>query len=209
MLACQHGQQNHQKRKDDEHASRYETGLDKVSLSSLSFVWGHTSYTGAMIRTLKNPLLLTFFAALTSGCAVVKTTVQPPQFQVQTFEMTRYSIPNILNPFEGQATFRMDVRVTNPNAFGLQIRRIQGDLLLDGQNFGQAVIPNLSLQPGGSSVVTTEFTLPVGLNLASKIADIAQGRRVDYLVKTNVQVDAGMLGTVTFDNIVVAQGNVN
>ncbi|GEM49040.1 LEA type 2 family protein [Deinococcus cellulosilyticus] len=162
-----------------------------------------------MIKVLKNPLLLTFFAALTSGCAVVKTTVQPPEFQVQSFQMTRYTIPNLLNPFEGEATFRMDVRVTNPNAFGLQIRRIQGDLLLDGQNFGQAVIPNLSLQPNGSDVVTTEFTLPVGLNLASKIADIAQGRRVDYLVKTNVQVDAGLLGTVTFSNMVVAQGNVN
>ncbi|GGJ48637.1 LEA type 2 family protein [Deinococcus roseus] len=162
-----------------------------------------------MIQRLKIPVLLTLSAALLSGCMVVKTTIQPPQFQVQSFELTRYTIPNILNPFNGEATFVMNVQVTNPNAFGLQIQRIQGDLLLDGLNFGKAVIPNLRLEANGSSVVTTEFTLPVNLNLASKIADIAQGRKVDYLVKTTVQVDTGLLGTATFSNIVVAQGSVN
>ncbi|WP_034342783.1 LEA type 2 family protein [Deinococcus misasensis] len=162
-----------------------------------------------MNRTLRTPILLGIFAALASGCAVVRTTVQPPEFQVQQFQLVRYTIPNILNPFNGEATFLMDVRVTNPNAFGLQVRRIDGELLLDGQNFGKATIPNLRLEPNQSTTVTTEFTLPVNLNLASKIADIASGKRVDYLVKSTIQVDAGLIGTATFSNIVVAQGNVN
>jgi hypothetical protein len=141
---------------------------------------------------------------LLSGCAALGTgaVVQPPRFSTvdgQEAEL-RLAPPTASRPLGG-ATLRIWARVENPNAFGLTLAAIAGNLFLENQHAADVEFPlGLPLEARGSSVI------PIDLNISFAdvpgMVDVAQRiltqNRVTYRLDGTVSVDAAPFGQPSF-----------
>jgi hypothetical protein len=141
---------------------------------------------------------------LLSGCAALGTgvVVQPPRFSTvdgQEAEL-RLAPPTASRPLGG-ATLRIWARVENPNAFGLTLAAIAGNLLLENQHAADVEFPlGLPLEARGNAVI------PIDLNISFAdvpgMVDVAQRiltqNRVAYRLDGTVSVDAAPFGQPSF-----------
>jgi hypothetical protein len=166
-----------------------------------------------------SPKLLSFAlllgAAVVAGCATVANLlqVQPPTFQVAEGSRSELRLlgPSAERPLGG-AAIRIWSRVGNPNAFGLTLTTLEGDLILEGARAAVVDLPlGLPLRAGQDTIVPIDVT--VGFadlpGLADAAIRFATRGRVDYRLDGRFGVDAGALGRPTFGPTTLLTGQLD
>lgn len=139
---------------------------------------------------------------LAAGCATIGQLVQPPTFSTSSTRASQLQLlaPSLSRPLGG-ASIRVWARVQNPNAFGLTLSRLAGDLRLEGEHAAEVDLPlGLPLPAQRDTVI------PIDLNVSfSELPDLARALRdavtrnaVAYQLVGTLAVDAGPLGQPSF-----------
>jgi hypothetical protein len=149
-----------------------------------------------------------------SGCAGLGlgAVLQPPSFRVDQDRQAELRLlpPSLERPIGGAAV-RLHARVGNPNAVGLTLTRIAGQLQLEGRNAARVDFPlGLPLEAGGEVLVPID--LAIDFNDLPGLVDVlgraVVGQRIGYALDGTVGVDAGMLGQPTFGPMTLLQGDL-
>lgn len=163
---------------------------------------------------------LTLAAALTvalllGACATVAELmqVQAPRFAVA---QGRASELRLLGPAPGRplggAAVRIWSRVENPNAFGLTMTSLQGDLILEDARAAIIDLPlGLPLRAGQDTVIPIEVAISFAdlPGLADAAVKFATKRSVDYRLDGRFAVDAGPFGRPNFGPMTLVEGNLD
>lgn len=139
-----------------------------------------------------------------SGCAALGlgTIVEPPRFTVVEDRGAELRLvpPSAGRPLGG-AQLRIHAHVENPNAFGLTLAALRGNLFLENAEAAEIDFPlGLPLGAGAST------TIPIDINISFAdvpgMVDAAQRillqNRVGYRVDGTVSVDAQPFGQPSF-----------
>jgi hypothetical protein len=159
-----------------------------------------------MIQTLRAGATAGFLGAtlLLGGCATLGLgdVIQPPRFQtVEGREAELRMVgPSASRPLGG-ATLTIWTRVENPNAFGLTLAALRGNLFLEGAQAANVDFPlGLPLNARGEAVIPIELT--ISFADAPGMVDAAQRiltqNRVAYRLDGTLSVDAGAFGQPSF-----------
>lgn len=155
--------------------------------------------------TITSIRALTFVAAAAvslGSCATLGQMVQPPQFSVAEGQPSQLQLlgPSSSRPLGG-ATLRIWTRVENPNAFGLTLAALRGNIFLEGTRAGEVDFPlGLPLSAGGNTVI------PLDINISFSdlpgLVDVAQRivsrNMVAYRLDGTLTVDAAPFGQPSF-----------
>ncbi|GEM_PF-1813223 len=116
------------------------------------------------------PLLAAALLAVLSACLPSAGGPQPPQARVQSFQLLS------VDPFSGEASFAMQLKVSNPNSFELPL--LDSTMTL---YFGDAQIPfelpQMTIPPAGFEVVPTRINVPLA-QTAGSISKLLRGDEV-------------------------------
>jgi hypothetical protein len=137
-----------------------------------------------------------------SGCATLGELMQAPRFSVVEGRDAELRLlgPGTGRPMGG-AAIRIWTRVQNPNAFGVTLSRLAGELALEGTRAAGVDFPlGLPLSAAADTIVPLDVTL--SFSDLPQLADVltrAVGRNhVAYRLDGTLAVDAGLLGQPTF-----------
>jgi hypothetical protein len=155
--------------------------------------------TPGSIRTLA---FITAAALATGSCATLSQIVQPPQFSVAEGRDSQIRIlgPSLSRPLGG-ASLRIWTHVRNPNAFGLTLAALQGNIFLENERAGEVNFPlGLPLTAAGDTII------PLDINISFSdlpgLVDVAQRivsrNRVAYRLDGTLTVDAAPFGQPSF-----------
>lgn len=150
----------------------------------------------------RTALLVLLTGAFAAGCATLSQLIQPPAFASAPGRSSELRLlgPSTSRPLGG-AAIRVWARVENPNAFGLTLARLAGNLLLEGEQAAQVDLPlGLPLQAQQDTII------PIDLNVSfTDIPDLARALRdavtrnsVAYQLVGTMAVDAGAFGQPSF-----------
>jgi hypothetical protein len=146
-------------------------------------------------------LLLGFMG---SGCAALglNSIVQPPRFAAVE---GRPAELRLLGPSSGRplggASIRLWARVENPNAFGVTLAALAGNLFLEGTRAAEVRFPlGLPLLAGGDTIVPLDVNISFAdvPDLAGAAQRIFAQNRVAYRVDGTVTLDAAPFGQPSF-----------
>lgn len=131
-----------------------------------------------------------------------------PMVQVPTFKTENLRLSGLELPFGGQGAVLLstDLVVNNPNAFGLSLEQVSIDVILNGQKVTDLSARDIRIAAGGTSVTPTQVRVPLNLNGAAELLNIARGGRVPYRLDGTFTVDAGPFGKPTFGPMTLNQG---
>jgi hypothetical protein len=140
-----------------------------------------------------------------AGCATLgglQQLVQAPRFS-QAAE--RPSEIRLLGPRAGLplggAAVRVWASVHNPNAFGVTLTTLSGDVTIEGHRVASGDFPlGLPLRPADEAVVPIDLSISFAdlPGLAATLRRAAGGDAVPYELHGTVGVEAGRLGQPTF-----------
>jgi hypothetical protein len=152
---------------------------------------------GAMLATLAGALMLNGCAALGLG-----SVVQPPRFTIADGREAelRLAPPSAGRPLGG-ATLRIWARVENPNAFGLTLAALRGNLFLENAQAAAVDFPlGMPLAGGGDTVIPIDLNINFSdmPGLVEAAQRILTQNRVGYRVDGTVTVDAAPFGQPSF-----------
>lgn len=155
--------------------------------------------TTATIRALT----LVTAASLTLGsCATLGQMVQPPRFSAADGQTTQLQIvgPSSSRPLGG-ATLRIWTRVENPNAFGLTLAALRGNVFLEGTRAGEVDFPlGLPLAAAGDTIIPLDVS--ISFSELPGLVDVAQRivsrNMVAYRLDGTLTVDAAPFGQPSF-----------
>lgn len=167
------------------------------------------------MRVIRNPYLLLAVALLLAGCATVSQLirVEPPRFQAAEGRRSELRLlgPSSTRPLGGAAV-RIWARVQNPNAFGLTLSTVEGDLLLEGAHAAAVELPlGLPLRAQQDTVVPIDLTISFAdvPGLADAAIRLLTERTVEYRLDGRFGVDAGPLGRPTFGPTTLLRGELD
>ena len=153
-----------------------------------------------MLRAAAAAMLL---SSVLVACASLGAIVQPPIFS--TSDAQRPAELRVLGPSTsrpmGGATLRIWAQVENPNAFGLTLAALSGNLFLEGTRAADVNFPlGLPLPAGRDTIIPLDITisfadLPGLVDVAQRI--VTQNR-VAYRLDGTVKVDAAPFGEPSF-----------
>lgn len=158
-------------------------------------------------------LLIAGGLALALGaCATLGQLIQPPVFESARDRASELRLlpPSTSRPLGG-ASIRAWAHVQNPNAFGITIARLAGDLLLEGQHAAQVDLPLGLPLPAQRDTI-----FPVDLNvsfsdlpeLARSLRDVLTRNTVAYRFVGTIAVNAGALGEPQFGPSTLLNGEL-
>jgi len=137
-----------------------------------------------------------------ASCATLQNVVQPPRFSVASGRQAelRLTGPTARSPLGG-ATIRIWANVQNPNALGLTLAAMRGNLFLDDTRAADVDFPlGLPLLANQDTVIPLDIT--IGFNDLPGLANVASRwltrNSIGYRLDGTVSVDAGLLGQPTF-----------
>ena len=165
---------------------------------------------------MRIPATLVLVSALsTAGCASLgglTRVIQPPRFEQADGQPAELRIvgPSRTMPVGGAAV-RIWMKVTNPNAFGFTLSRVNATLDLDGSRAADGDFPlGLPLTARQESVVPLDLAVSFAdlPGLARALRALAVGGRVGYELHGTVGVDAGRLGTPSFGPMLLTRGEM-
>lgn len=167
------------------------------------------------MRVIRNPYLLLAVALLLAGCATVSQLirVEPPRFQAAEGRRSELRLlgPSSTRPLGGAAV-RIWARVQNPNAFGLTLSTVEGDLLLEGAHAAAVELPlGLPLRAQQDTVVPIDLTISFAdvPGLADAAIRLLTERTVEYRLDGRFGVDAGPFGRPTFGPTTLLRGELD
>jgi hypothetical protein len=155
-------------------------------------------------------------AVFTLGaCATVAglMQVQAPNFTVAEGQVSELRLlgPGAGRPLGGVA-IRIWSRVENPNAFGLTLTSLQGDLHLEDARAAAIDLPlGLPLRAGQDTVIPIEVAVSFAdlPGLADAVMKFATQRTVGYRMDGRFAVDAGPLGRPNFGPMTLVRGDLD
>lgn len=167
------------------------------------------------MKVKRNPYLLLAVALLLAGCATVSQLirVEPPRFQAAEGRRSELRLlgPSSTRPLGGAAV-RIWARVQNPNAFGLTLSTVEGDLLLEGAHAAAVELPlGLPLRAQQDTVVPIDLTISFAdvPGLADAAIRLLTERTVEYRLDGRFGVDAGPFGRPTFGPTTLLRGELD
>jgi hypothetical protein len=136
------------------------------------------------------------------ACASIGALVQPPTFSAVDTQQAELRVlgPSTSRPLGG-ATLRIFARVQNPNAFGLTLAALRGNVFLEGTRAADVNFPlGLPLRAAQDTVIPLDVTisfadLPGLVEVAQRI--VTQNR-VAYRLDGTVTLDAAPFGQPSF-----------
>jgi hypothetical protein len=167
-----------------------------------------------MTKMVTRTALAAILAAGLTGCAGMglQSVLQAPTFAVDESQQAQLRLlpPSPGRP-AGGAAVRLYARVGNPNAIGLTLTRLAGQLQLEGRNAARVDFPlGVALQAGGETMVPIEIA--IDFNDLPGLVDVAgralTGQPVGYALDGTVGVDAGLLGQPSFGPMQLLSGNL-
>ncbi len=154
-------------------------------------------------------------ALLVAGCATVSELirVEPPRFEAAEDRRSELRLlgPSSTRPLGG-AAIRIWTRVQNPNAFGLTLSTLEGDLLLEGARAAAVDLPlGLPLRAQQDTVVPIDVTISFAdvPGLADAAVRFLTERTVAYRLDGRFAVDAGPFGRPTFGPTTLLRGELD
>lgn len=167
-----------------------------------------------MVRSVGWALVVGAFFSFV-GCATVAelVRVQPPGFSVEAGRDSELRLlgPSVERPLGG-ASVRIWSRVSNPNAFGLTLTTVEGDLHLEGSRAAAVSLPlGLPLRAQQDTVIPLEVTISFAdvPGLADAAVRLLTERTVGYRLDGRFGVDAGPFGNPTFGPMSLLQGELD
>jgi hypothetical protein len=160
-------------------------------------------------------LLIAVLALPLSACAgldQLTRVVQPPRFEQAEGQPAQLRIlgPSRTMPVGG-AGVRIWLKVTNPNAFGFTLSRVNATLDLEGSRAADGDFPlGLPLTARQESVVPLDLSVSFAdlPGLGAALRKLAVGGRVGYELNGTVGVDAGRFGTPSFGPMLLTSGEM-
>jgi hypothetical protein len=162
------------------------------------------------------PRLVLLLCALASmSCASLSQLgllIQPPHF---SRDPDRPAELRLLGPSSsrptGGAGVRLWARVRNPNAFGLRLGTLDGELYLDGSRAAGVDLPlGLPLRAGEDAVVPIDVNVDFEdvPGLLGVFGRVVSRSAIGYRLEGTVGVDAGQLGQPRFGPMTLLEGDV-
>lgn len=150
--------------------------------------------------------------AALAACATLGSLIQPPTFDRVAGRESELRLlgPSTSRPLGG-AGVRVWARVGNPNAFGLTLTRLAGNLLLEGQQAATVDLPlGLPLVAQGDTIVPIDLSVSFAdvPGLANALRNAVTGNAITYRLVGNVTVDAGALGQPSFGPSTLLTGDL-
>lgn len=153
-------------------------------------------------RTIRALTFLTAAVFSVGSCATLSQIVQPPQFSAAAGRDSQLQLlgPSSSRPLGG-ATLRIWTRVHNPNAFGLTLAALRGNVFLENTRAGEINFPlGLPLTATGDTII------PLDINISFSdlpgLVDVAQRivsrNMVEYRLDGTLTVDAAPFGQPVF-----------
>lgn len=164
------------------------------------------------MRSKRHIVRLAVVSIALTACATLGNLVQPPTFSAAT---TQTSQLRLLGPGSGHPLggigLRLYARVQNPNAFGLTLSRLAGNLFIEGQRTANVDLPlGLPLRAGEDTVLPIDINVSFA-DIPSIVTTIQQAitkSTVAYRLDGTFAVDAGPLGQPSFGPQTLFGGNV-
>jgi Late embryogenesis abundant protein len=133
--------------------------------------------------------------------------VEPPRFRLADDcpNAIRFTEPSLTTP-HGGGDLKLWIRVTNPNAFGIELERLETRLFLEGRRANYRKFPlGLRLEANQGTVMS--------IDLSFSFADLmlnprAVGGTVRYRVQGVVWIDAGKFGRPMFGPMGIVFGEL-
>lgn len=153
-------------------------------------------------------LAIAVLALGTSSCATLgqlAMLVQPPRFERDPDR------PAELRLTGRGAGVRLWARVVNPNAFGLRLSQITGELFLDGSRAADVDLPlGLPLRANEDTVIPIDVQVDFEdvPQLVGVLGRVVSRRAIGYRLDGTVGVDAGQLGQPRFGPRTLLTGEV-
>ena len=145
---------------------------------------------------------LVLVCALLAGCATLGQLIQPPVFTHASSQDAQVRLlgPSGSRPLGG-ISLRLFARVQNPNAFGLTLTTLNGNLFLDGQRTAAVDLPlGLPMRAAQDTVLPIDINVSFAdvPNIVSTLRNALTQNSVDYRLDGTFGVDAGPLGQPSF-----------
>jgi hypothetical protein len=163
----------------------------------------------AMAAALSILVLTTMACAELGGLGAL---VQPPRFEQDDSQPAeiRLTGPTLGRPLGG-AVVRIWARVSNPNAFGFTLGRLEGSLFLEGSRAAEANFPlGLPLTARQETVIPLDLSINFSdlPGLADVVRRAAAGDPIAYRLDGTIGVDAGRLGQPVFGPMTMLRGDL-
>jgi hypothetical protein len=163
--------------------------------------------------TMRHVLLPAAVAAmLVAGCASLglQNLIQPPRFTTVSNQQAELRVlgPSTSRPLGG-AQVRLWARIENPNAFGVTLAALRGNLHLENSQAAQVDFPlGLPLLAGGDTIIPLDVNISFAdlPGLADALQRIVTRNLVAYRLDGTVTLDAGAFGQPTFGPTTWLQG---
>lgn len=154
------------------------------------------------IRTLAAATFVTVLGLSTGNCATLNQLVQPPQFSVAQGRDTQLRLlgPSTSRPLGG-ASLRIWARVQNPNAFGLTLAALRGNIFLENEQAGEVDFPlGLPLTASGDTIIPLDVNISFAdvPDLIDVVQRMVSRNSVEYRLDGTVTVDAAPFGQPSF-----------
>ena len=144
-------------------------------------------------------LLIPALLMLLSGCSVLRGQLETPQVSLSNVSLVNAGLI--------EQTFRLTLRVRNPNDVPIPVKGLDYSVRLSGNDFARGLTPrDFTLPAGGEELVDVDVTtnlLDVGRQLLSIIE--SQQSNVDYEVTGKLRVDLPFVNSLPFSR----SGTVN
>jgi len=153
-----------------------------------------------MLRAAAAAMIMSFVLV---ACASLGALVQPPIFSTSDAQQPaelRVLGPSTSRPMGG-ASLRIWARVENPNAFGLTLAALSGNLFLEGTRAADVNFPlGLPLPAGRDTIIPLDITISFAdlPGLVDVGRRIVTQNRVAYRLDGTVKVDAAPFGEPSF-----------
>ncbi|HEX7118289.1 MAG TPA: LEA type 2 family protein [Longimicrobiales bacterium] len=149
------------------------------------------------------------------ACATVSQLIriEPPRFEVAQGRRSQLRLlgPSSERPLGG-AAIRIWSRVENPNAFGLTLTTLEGDLLLEGARAAAVNLPlGLPLRASQDTIIPVDIAISFAdvPGLADAAVRLLTERTVGYRLDGRFGVDAGPFGRPTFGPTTLLRGELD
>jgi LEA14-like dessication related protein len=156
----------------------------------------------------RSPLLATFALFVLTGCAPrLQQVVAVPEIQVARARLLRFDPPGLsVTP---QAELSLQLKVRNPNPFGVRLQQVAGNFLLNGHQAAQFRLPNLAVAARGVSRERAVVDVAIDPATLRQLFAVATGRAVPFRVRGSFQLDAGLFGRPRFGPYTLLQGVIH
>ena len=129
-------------------------------------------------------------ALFLAACAGIPGAIEPPAVSVAGVGL---GAPGL---FEQQ--LRLDLRVTNPNAFGLDVEGVRFDLELAGDHFAEGfTTAGFELPAGGEALVPVAINVPTN-RLIDRLVALGMRQQLDYRLSGKVLLANRFVPAVPF-----------